>query len=406
MKKSKTKLRSIKKVLIVFIIFGLGVVFFWRLFSIEQPKQEGDVKFSATLLQVPKIYDRWQYFDIEGYGVRASSDLRLSYGDKLEIEGVAKEGRLNNPKINVVGSSGWQENLFNLRERLKEKITAALPEPQAALLAGILLGAKEELPVDFKESLRKTGTIHVVVVSGYNISVVAGFLIGLSRFIRRQYAIFLGLVGIAFYTFLVGADAPAVRAAIMGSAAFLATLAGRQRFPLYFLFLAAFVMLLVKPTIVEDVGFQLSFLATAGIIFFQEKILRFFKFVPKAVSDNLATTLAAQSLVVPVIFYHFGSVSAISPLANAALLWIIPIATIFGFVFLAISLVIPFLATVLAWILWAFLTIFVFLVEGFAKVSFAYLSFSAGNFWPALLYYAALVAIIFYLRYVRMAGHK
>jgi len=397
--------KRINTVFILALIILLSS-FFARLLSLEPPKQAGQVKFSATLLQVPKVYDRWQYFVIDGYGVRASSDLRLSYGDRLEIAGEVEEGKLNEPEIRIVGVSTWQKNLFSLRETLKEKITAALPEPQAALLAGVLLGAKEDLPADFGDALRKTGTIHVVVVSGYNISVVAGFLIGLSRFIRRQYAIFLGLVGIAFYTFLVGADAPAVRAAIMASAAFFATLLGRQRFPLYFLASAAFLMILVKPAVVGDTGFQLSFLATTGVILFQEKILHFFRFLPRVISDDLATTLAAQSLVVPVIFYHFGSVSAMSPVANAAVLWTIPLVTILGFVFLAVSFIAPFLASLLAWVLWAFLTVFVLLIENFAKLSFAYLSFSAGNFWPAAGYYLALGAIIFYLGYVRLAKAK
>jgi competence protein ComEC len=268
------------------------------------------------------------------------------------------------------------------------------------------LGANEELPAEFKEALRKTSTIHVVVVSGYNISVVAGFLIGLSKFIKRQYATFLGLLVIAFYTLLVGANAPAVRAAIMSSAAFFATLLGRQRFPLYFLALAALIMLLVKPTVIGDIGFQLSFLATAGIILFQNKIFQPLKLLPKPFGEDLSTTLAAQSLVVPVLFYHFGSVSAISPVVNAVSLWIIPLVTILGFVFLAVSFALPFIASFLAWILWVFLTIFVFLVEGFGKLSFAYFSFSQGIIWPALFYYAALGLAVFYLKYGRVAGRK
>lgn len=397
-RKSKIKVALVA----IGIIFLASFLIFLRLSSTNK-LENGEVKFTGTLLTEPKVYDRWQYFDINGYRVKASSELEISYGDRLEVVGLAEEGKINNPEINLVGSSGQQKVIYNLRQKLKEKITAALPEPQASLLAGVVLGAKEELPADFKDSLRKTGTIHVVVVSGYNISVIAGFLIGLSRFIKRQYAIFIGLVGIAFYTLLVGADAPAVRAAIMGSLALTATFLGRQRFAFYTLILTAVLMLIVKPTVIQDIGFQLSFLATAGIILFQEKIFAFFKWVPKAASEDLATTLAAQALVVPVIFYHFGNVSAISPLANAAVLWTIPLVTIFGFVFLAASFVVPFLAVPIALILWAFLSIFVFLIEQFSKLSFTYLNFSAGNFWPVLVYYAVFVIFILYLKYVRVA---
>lgn len=404
MKKSKTKSPFTRyKLNLVLMALAAFTFLSWRIYFLPETTREGPIKIRHTLLQEPKVYDKWQYFDIDGYDVKASSSFKLSYGDRLEVAGVLKSGKIDNPKIEIVGVSRWQKTLFSARSGLKAKIFAALPEPQASLLAGIVLGAKENLPENFGQDLRKTGTIHVVVVSGYNISVVAGFLIGLSRFIKRGRATILGIVGIVFYTLLVGAEPPAVRAAIMGGLAFTATTLGRQRFSLYALTLSAYLMLVVKPTIIADVGFQLSFLATAGIILFQEAIFAFFKFLPRPFSDDLATTLAAQSLVVPVIFYHFGSVSAISPVANAAILWLIPLATIFGFIFLAASLTIPLVAILISWLLWALLSSFVFLVAAFAKLSFAYLTFAPGNLWPLIIYYIVLASLVLYLKNARMA---
>lgn len=407
MKKLKTKSRSSKGNLSVLLVFFLlAALFFWRITTFEGPKREGYVKFTSTLTREPKVYYQWQYFELGGHNIKADSSLDLEYGDRLQVEGEVVDGKVVDPKIDIVGSSAWQKSLYSLRQKLKEKIFTSMSEPQASLLAGIVLGAREELPEGFKESLRKTGTIHVVVVSGYNISVVAGLLIGLSRFIRRQIAIFLALIAIAFYTLLVGADPPAVRAAIMGAVAFTAVFLGRQRFSLYALVLAASVMFFARPSVVSDIGFQLSFLATAGIILFREKIFNFLKFVPKAFNEDLSTTLAAQSLVVPVIFYHFGSVSAISPVANAAILWTIPLATILGFIFLAVSFAIPFVATLVSWIIWAILTIFVFVVEAFSKISFAYLSFTPKELLPLVIYYALLAGLIVYLKYVRVVKAK
>ena len=162
-------------------------------------------------------------------------------------------------------------------------------------------------------------------------------------------------------------------------------------------------MLMFKPAIVWDVGFQLSFLATAGIILFQERIVAFLKFLPKPFNDDLATTLAAQSLVVPIVFYHFGSVSAISPVANATILWIIPLATIFGFAFLVASFTILPVAVLLSWVLWALLSSFCFLVVAFSKLSFSYLTFAPGNLWLAGFYYVVLASFVLYLKYARMA---
>jgi len=407
LKKLKTKSPSNRSKLgILLALFLLAALFFWRFSTYEGPVCEGDAKFTATLLEESKVYDNWQYFDIEGYNIKAPSELKISYGDKLQIAGEVKKGRLTDPEVKVVGGSKLHKILFLIRSNLKSRIFEYLSEPQASLLAGVTLGAKEDLPKDFYESLRKTGTVHVVVVSGYNISVVAGLMIGLSRFIRRQLAIVLALLAITFYTLLVGADPPAVRAAVMGSLAFTAVFLGRQRFSLYSLLLAAAIMTFVRPLVLADIGFQLSFLATAGIILFRERILNSLKFLPKAFNDDLSTTLAAQSLVVPVIFYHFGSVSAISPVANAIVLWTIPLATIAGFIFLAASYVIPFVATIISWVIWAILTFFVILVEASSKISFTQLTFTPKEILPLIIYYSLLGGLIIYFKYVRVVKTK
>lgn len=407
MKRSKARSPQTKlqpKTLLIF--FLLAAIIFWRFSSSFPSPTNGYFKLSATLLEEPRVFGKWQYFDMDVYSVKASSDLILKYGDQLQIEGQMEDSRFQDPEIKVTGSSKWRKILFSLRQNLKNRIFSGLSEPQASLLAGIVLGSKEALSEDFKESLRKTGTIHVVVVSGYNISVVAGLLMGLSRFIKRQFAIILALVSITFYTLLVGADPPAVRAAIMGSVAFTAVFLGRQSFSLYSLMLAAFIMIMFNPTVAIQVGFQLSFLATAGIILFQEKIRKIFRFLPKPFNEDLATTVSAQSLVIPVLFYHFGSVSAISPVVNAAILWTIPLATILGFIYLAISFVVPFLAVILSWILWALLSIFVFAIQLFGKLSFAYFEFESNQLLPLVLYYLVLFFAVFYFKYGGMAGAK
>lgn len=360
----------------------------------------------GTLLEEPRVFGKWQYFDIDVYRVKISSETQFNYADNLRIEGKLVEGRFIEPNIEVTGSSTWRKVLFSIRSNLKERIFANISEPQASLLAGIVIGAKEDLPQDFEESLRRTGTIHVVVVSGYNISVIAGLLIGLSSFIKRQFAIILALVAITFYTLLVGADPPAVRAAIMGAVTFGAVFLGRQRFSLYSLGLAGFIMVMVSPMVITNIGFQLSFLATVGIILFQSKIIKFLQFVPKPFNEDLATTLSAQFLVIPIIFYHFGSVSAISPVANALILWTIPLATIIGFVYLAASFIMPILATLLAWILWALLSIFVFVVELFGEISIAYFEFEGGQLLPLVIYYVGVILVIFYFKYGGVVGAK
>lgn len=391
---------------LLLIILGIAALIFWRFNSFFPIQTDGYVKAEGTLLEEPRVFGKWQYFDIDVYSVKINSETEFNYADNLKIEGKVVEGRFIEPNIEITGSSTWRKVLYSIRSNLKERIFANISEPQASLLAGIVIGAKEGLPQNFEESLRNTGTIHVVVVSGYNISVVAGLLMGLSRFIKRQFAIILALAAITFYTLLVGADPPAVRAAIMGAVAFGAVFLGRQRFSLYALGLAGFIMMMLNPIVVTDIGFQLSFLATVGIILFQSKILKFLQILPKPFNEDLATTLSAQSLVVPVLFYHFGSISAISPVANALILWTIPLVTIIGFVYLATSFIIPVVAALIAWILWALLSIFVFVVELFGKISIAHFEFESNQLLPLVVYYLGVILLVFYFKYGGVVGAK
>ena len=400
LQKPSSQLIDLKVVLALFLLASLLI---WRFSIINPTTKDGHLAFTATLLDEASIYNQWQYFDIERYRVKAGSETAYSYGDRLKIEGNVESGRLTNPEIQKIGTSKFHSVLFSIRQKLKRKIFQAFSEPAASLLSGILLGSKGDLPADFEEALRRTGTIHVVVVSGYNISVLAGVLIGLSRFIKRKIALISAVLVVAFYTLWFGADPPAVGAAIMGALTFAAVFLGRQRFSLYFLGVAAYLMLFISPAVLANIGFQLSFLATAGIILFREKVADFFKYIPKAFNDDLSTTLAAQILVVPVLFYHFGSVSAISVVANATILWTIPIATIGGFGFLIASFIIPFLATLVSWVIWAVLYVFIFLIGFFDKIPFAYLEFTPKQLMPLIGYYLGLFVLIIYTRYGRVA---
>ncbi|OGY23251.1 MAG: hypothetical protein A2172_02670 [Candidatus Woykebacteria bacterium RBG_13_40_15] len=409
MKTSKTKSpqsSSWKKFTTLIILITTTSLLCIRFATFLEKPKEGFVEFKATLLEEPKIFRNWQYFDIDGYILQTVSDPTFEYGDILKIKGQLVGGKLSSPLIEKVGESTWQRKLYFFRQKLNDKITATLPQPESALLAGIVLGEKENLPADLKDSLVRSGTIHVVVVSGYNISVVSGFLIGLAGFVHRRVAIILGLVGIAFYTFLVGADPPAVRAAIMGGLAFFAAFFGRQTFTFYALILAGSLMFILEPAVLSNIGFQLSFLATAGIVVFQKRVLSIFRLLPKPLNDDLSTTVSAQLLVAPVIFYHFGSVSAISPAANAAVLWIIPIATILGFIFLLAAFIFMPIATIIGWIIWALLFTFISLVNIFSKLPISYFTFKPSNILVLVFYYLCVLVIFLYLIYGRLAKSK
>ncbi len=202
---------------------------------------------------------------------------------------------------------GWdlKIDLFkSQRQLLDQKINQLLPSPQAELLSGILLGQTKNLPGRLKLALRDTSTLHIIVASGQNLSMVAGFFLSLSGLIKRKNAVALGLIAAIFYTLLTGVQVPILPAAIMFSLASLAQFSGRERDRAWVLVITAGLMLLFNPSWITDISFQLSVLATFGVIVVAPILVKLFKAIP-IISQDLAVSLAAQVMVTPIMLKIF-----------------------------------------------------------------------------------------------------
>lgn len=262
---------------------------------------------------------------------------------------------------------GWdlKFDLFvNQRSALDRRISQILPSPQAELLSGILLGQNKTLPGQFKLALRDTSTLHIVVASGQNLSLVAAFFLSLAGFINRRWAISLSLLAVVAYTLLTGVQVPVLRAAIMFSLASLAQIFGRQREGWWVLTVTAGLMLLVNPKWIADLSFQLSFLATFGVIVVSPVLLRYLKSFP-IIGQDIAVTLAAQLMVTPVIAQNFHQISLVSLVVNALILWTIPFLMIGGAVMLIFGSLVGIAVN-------AVLTYFIYVVQFFASLPFAW----------------------------------
>jgi competence protein ComEC len=391
---------------------------------------EPDVRRRQTNLRVEAhqigAEDQWQ--DVEGRVlVQASRYPRYAYGDELEISGLLETppefedfsyrdyladrgiySVLRRPQIKLLAHG--QGNpiyaaLFAFKDRALSAIGAMLPEPQASVLAGILLGVGHGIPKDLEEAFSMTGTTHVLVISGSNIAILAGILTAIGRrLIGKQKATPFVLVGIAMYTVLVGADAAVVRAAIMGGLYVLALHYGRQSHALISLMVAASVMTLSDPRTLWDVGFQLSFAATLGLILvvppMQEALEGWLRQwlsrtnVRQAVNllnDACIVTVAAQLTTTPVILYTFGRLSLVSLLTNFFILPAQPgvmmcggMATLLGLVWLP-------LGQVVGWAAWLFLTYTVRMVEITARIPFAAVEVQRPSWIVVWLYYGLLL---------------
>jgi competence protein ComEC len=286
------------------------------------------VRIKGRVLTEPVGYDYARFIKVNGLHAYVDLFPEINYGDKVVLEGIVEDSNLKNAKVIETVSGG---GLYFIRQKILSIFKKGLPEPHASLVSGIVLGSKTDMPTEFWESLKATGTAHVVVASGMNVTLVTSFLVNsLVHFIKRQKAIIIALAGAWVYVILSGFDAPLVRAAIMGSIAFGAQGVGRLSMAFRALILSAGIMLFLKPEWVYDLGFILSFVATLSLIVFEPKISILLSKIPFVLKKDLATTIAAQIGATPILFVTFGNFNPLSPLANALVLWCVPPIMIIG----------------------------------------------------------------------------
>lgn len=240
-----------------------------------------------------------------------------------------------------------------------------LPEPHAGFLAGILFGTRSTMTKDLIDAFVATGTIHIVALSGQNLSIFTGTLATwLASVVSRRLSSLLIIFVLVWFLWFVGPSPSLVRAVIMGSLTLLAVIFGRRNLSLLSLVLAVSTMLALNPPWIADLGFQLSVLATLGIILFGQK--RTGGAGPGLVGmirDDLRITLAAQLFTTPLIFFHFHRLSLIAPLTNVLIGWTMPFLMGLGWIAAVAGYIWQPLGFLPAWAAWVLLTYVIRVVE-------------------------------------------
>ena len=267
-------------------------------------------------------------------------------------------------------------------------------------MGGLVVGAKQSLGKELLDAFRMTGIIHIVVLSGFNITIVANFIMRFfGMFLRKRGSgsLIAGGISIVLFVIMVGASATAVRAGAMALIGLLALATGRTSAITHALILTGFLMVLHNPYILLfDPSFQLSFLATLGLIQISPRIEARIMRVPKfwGLRTIIAATLATQLFVLPLLLYNTGQFSVVGLLVNLLILPLIPITMLFGFLtgvagFLSTILSMPF-----AFISYALLTYELKIVELFSSLPFASVTIPYFPAWLMVLLYAALAAFL------------
>lgn len=264
-----------------------------------------------------------------------------------------------------------------------------LPEPHAGLLAGIIFGIRADLNAALYEALVTTGTLHIVALSGMNISILIAVIhLMCLRFVSRPIANILACGVIGWFIWFVGPTPSVVRAGIMGAIGLIGLTFGRQVWPCIVWMLAVGGMAVLNPPWVVDLSFQLSAMATLGILLFgrapqsppQSTILSNgdnlgLKFISsnlrRLIYDDLRVTLAAQVFTIPIILFAFQRISLISPVTNVLIGWLIAPIMIMGLLFVIVGSIFMPLAAPLSWVLWVALSVVINVILLTAKIPFA-----------------------------------
>ena len=375
---------------------------------------DGEEVTGEILLFVPR-YPQYDYGD--ELLVRGKLETPPQLGDfdyrgYLENQGIY--ATMLYPDIEILETGrgfkplGW---LYTLKENLSQSIARIMPEPQASLAQGVILGIRYNIPQAIKDDFARTGTAHLLAISGLHLSIMAGILlsIGLRLFGKRRYIyIWLALAAIWLFALITGLNPPVVRGAIMASLFLSAELLGRQRTAITSLAFAAAIMVAIDPRILWDAAFQLSFLGMAGLIFIAPPLMGLGrKLVDKTIgeegagasiaviiTDSFSVTLAATLAVWPAIAHYFGIVSFTGPPATFLALPALPAIIVLGAVGGIIGLFFLPLAQGIGWLAWLFASYMLLIVRGFAAIGPAAAETGAISVPLIASYYAALALVL------------
>jgi len=356
--------------------------------KLEKPTNISNSSDSATSTNDPS--------QIKSQFDGASFDY-VSYLEKDDIN-----YQINFAKTELISSGNGnpiKSILFNFKDSFLSNINKTIIEPEASLLGGILIGAKKSIDANTTEILRKSGLSYLVVVSGYNITVVADAIMKLLSFLPNIFGFLGGIFGIICFVIMSGASSKAIRAGIMALIVILADITHRNYQAGRALIVAGLLMVIINPKIlVFDLSFQLSFLATVAVIYISPIIKTKLNFLPAkfGLRDTISFIISVQILVLPLILYSMGTLSLVALPTSVLIIAFVPIVIFFGFVtgilgFLWLPLSIPF-----AWISWVLLSYIFNVSKFFAGLPFSTINISWFSFVIMAMYYLFISIWIYY----------
>ncbi|MFH1453353.1 MAG: DNA internalization-related competence protein ComEC/Rec2 [Armatimonadota bacterium] len=288
--------------------------------------------------------------------------------------------------------------IFALRRKIVNLFNSTVYGENASLLNSIVLGEKNLLPGKLDDAFIKTGTLHLIAASGFNVAILILFCFtagGVFKIKKKLIAV-PAIALIIIYTLLCGGDPSITRAAVLGIFAMAAVLFGKEKESVHLLILAGLLILLFKPLWLFDIGFQLSFLACFGILFISPVFQKKLNFMPEYLNSLISVTLGAQIMLVPVLIYYFGRISVTFIIANLLLIPIVEILLPLGLIHIILGFILPCILPLTSIICYSLSFMFLKIIYFLNKVPFSLIGFSKPGSLTFILFYSSLCAILYH----------
>lgn len=352
-----------------------------------QPFAYGDVVVVKGVLKTPDSFE-------------TNTARTFLYKEYLETQGVTHTISFASVGKTTEGSFSFLRALYASKRFFVDHLTMVLPEPQAGFAAGLLLGEKRAMGSELEDIFRTVGIVHIVVLSGYNLTIVAESIMRLLSFVfLPRTRTILGVCSLCIFAVMVGLSATVLRAACMAVLVLVARAFGRTSTALRGLSIAALGMLVWNPCVLlYDPGFQLSFLATLGLIVVSPLLEDWVGWVPTRfqIREYVTSTMATQIFVTPFLLYAMGNVSLVALFANVLILSAVPLSMLLSLVAGIAGIVFGSSALYLGFPAYALLSYMLFVAGTLARVPFASIEIPPFSVWYMVMLYVCMGVFLFW----------
>jgi competence protein ComEC len=401
---------SKKEILIIFILIIISIVRYF--YFIPKAPNYSDavqkmVKIIGTISEDPDVRLNSKQLNVKLKDKDASilvfvgREEEVSYGDNVEVSGILEEPEnfitnsgkefnykrylanrdiyyiIKNADIKITSNGNGSKIktlLYKLRNSFIKNINKVISMPESDLANGLILGVRGGFDADTKQEFIETGTVHIIALSGYNVSIVAeGVMKTFGLIFTEVISIIFGIIIILLFIVMTGASSTAIRAGIMATIMLLGRMTNRKYIAGRALIIAGFLMAALDPRVLTDMSFQLSFVATGGVLYLTPKVLNWFKFLPMRFGfrEMIASTVAATIAVLPILLNLTGVLSLVSLPANILILLLIPTAMLLIFITGISGFISPVISIIFGYISYLILLYILSIIHFFGSLSFA-----------------------------------